>query len=226
MIAFNQETRQFSVVDEVREYGIVSGLKKATAVTKGVGGLARAVSGTAGAMGLNPEKETFWGNFNGKNKRVRQMRENAHKERMARIAAGTDTRTLLKDRLAAQDARKDKKMDNKQALTLRKMDSKDKSAELKAGLVSQRIDRASKKNDRKYELKGKKLDAKFMNGSDERNHKLEMAKAGLKDRQNERDLALEGLKARLKDNQSERDNSLAKLKERKSVTAIPWKKRI
>lgn len=208
MIVFNEDSRQFSVVNETREYGLINGLAAGAKAMKSISSIAKSGSEAAGALGLKPEKETFWGNFNGKNKRIRQERANAHAERMARIAAGTDTRSFIKDRIKARDARKDKEMDNKQALRLRKMDSKDKNAELKSGLKSQKLDNASKRDDRRYEFKGKKLDAKSM------------------DRQGKRDLALEGIKAKLKDNQSRRDTSLAKLKERNSTTALPWKKRI
>lgn len=54
---------------------------------------------------LQKNQPTFWGQFNGRNAEIRRRKEREHEERLARIKAGTDNRSLAKEYLRSRTLR-------------------------------------------------------------------------------------------------------------------------
>lgn len=136
MVIFDNETKQFSVVED-REYSrdgiIASAVKKgiASAAGKAAGGLVSDASkGLGDKLSGRDKKRTLLGRLSGRNKALDRAEERAHEEKMARINAGQDMRSLALERLKRYDeeapyrrARKDKAMDYKHQERMAKIKS-------------------------------------------------------------------------------------------------------
>lgn len=135
MIYFDEELRQFSTVEN-REFGV-----PLTAVL-------------AGGHLLNKmdkrRRPTFWGQFNGKNRALREAAAAKQARQLARIEKGTDNRGFLKSQLEARNARLDKKLD-------KSYEYKGKKLEANKDLAESALEYKKAKNANKANYKSDKL---------------------------------------------------------------------
>lgn len=162
-IVFDEDTRVYSVINDQKYFGIFKNTLS-DVVTPAARGLGAGLGRNLREIGSGP-KATLWGAITGRNKQIRRQEEAKQARALARIAAGTDTRSMLADQLGAMN-------------------------KAKMAKISQRPELARIK----YGYKGKKVDAKSKLPLSRLDANLEMAKLNHKAKQDEGERSLRGSK--------------------------------